>query len=167
MISDFCSNHFKISVRYLSKWKFTCPPVFLLPKSAKMCTIFANSIEKLGRFWCSVLLGPPLILHKVVSIIQQLFLNCISYGIYFKKALNLDFIKMSRNKALSFSVCIYHCQKMQLLCLSFHGVYFIASRYCYESILIIFDCHNQSKDLYMLIVVLDKYARLIKVWNIK
>ena len=52
IISDFRSNYFKISVRYMSKWKFPCPPIFLFQKSAKICKNFPNSVKKVGRLPC-------------------------------------------------------------------------------------------------------------------
>ena len=57
MISDLRSNHFKIFIRYLSKGKFTCLSVFLFLKSAKICTIFSNFVEKKGQNPCSIHLG--------------------------------------------------------------------------------------------------------------
>ena len=62
MIYDFHSNYLTISVRYLSRWKFPCPPVFLFLTPAKLCPIFPNSVEKNVQFTSSVLLGIPLYL---------------------------------------------------------------------------------------------------------
>ena len=42
LISDFHSNHLKISVRYLSIYRFSRPPVFLSPKLAKIYTVFLS-----------------------------------------------------------------------------------------------------------------------------
>ena len=57
-----------ISVPIFSKYPFdiyqnrlfSYPPVFLFPKSAKICIIIPNSVEKTGRFSYSVLLGIPI-----------------------------------------------------------------------------------------------------------
>ena len=53
---------FSISVPIISKYpldifqneKFSCRPVFLFPKLGKVSAIFPNSVEKIGRFPCSV-----------------------------------------------------------------------------------------------------------------
>ena len=56
-----------ISIPIISKFpldicqnkKISCPPVFLLQKSAKTYTIFLNFVERMGRFQCSVLSQIP------------------------------------------------------------------------------------------------------------
>ena len=61
MIFDFRPNYFKISVTYLSNWKFTCRTVFQFPKSANISTkISPHSVEKIGLFSCFARIGTPL-----------------------------------------------------------------------------------------------------------
>ena len=79
----FRYNYFKISVRYLQNKKNSHLPAFLCPKSANIYSIFTDSVEKIGRFPCSFLLGTPLP-HKGASysdcILHQYFLSLRGKG---------------------------------------------------------------------------------------
>ena len=45
--------------------KYSCPPVFLFPKSDKICAIIPDSVKKIDRFPCSVVIGTPLKMSKL------------------------------------------------------------------------------------------------------
>ena len=79
---------FPISVQIISKYpldicqnkKYSCPPVFLFPKSAKICTILPNSVKKIGRFPCSVILGTLLFLIRINSLEYGKLLTIFSHS---------------------------------------------------------------------------------------